>query len=610
MSDKIFDLYGQVALKGQKEVENGLKNVENAAKNTGKQMGNSFVNSSGKLKGFRESLNKSEGGLGRFADRIADASGATGAFGNHLGQLGEAMLSGGALGIGLTAAAAGMAYLIQKAEETSKAMQKVISDMFQFRSATKDLKFEIGPENIDRLIEGLQASKELTDLQQQMLGQYGAIGEEVLRWFNTSLYLTDEQLTQYKLSDELLTKLKEINKEEQLRLEAKKLANDLGIKELTADDITLQKLTENRKRRGEIKVALEQINAAEQQNGTLTQEQIDRKKILQKENLDLYNQANSMLGIEKQTVKEAKTLDELEKERVNNIRKGVQEEKNRLTQLRAQQIDVRAILSQTSLDTLLEDFKKWKEKQQKGSEFTIEAVTKMVDAKKPTAPDVSVSSEDTLGFETAEDFLEASDAAKILMEANQAVAQSYEDIADAISMVQGAFGEHTAMYKAAAIIEATVATFLAATKALATVPFPFGFAAAAAITAAGIANIAKITGAATGGTFENGRKVAGFAGGGDFMVPNYFADDTFPIRVRTGERVQVTPTGRVGDEARILSRLAGKLDAVNKNLANVQSEIRSQQLEVNIDGKNLVKKSLKPAENRLIRSGVKLEELI
>jgi hypothetical protein len=172
----------------------------------------------------------------------------------------------------------------------------------------------------------------------------------------------------------------------------------------------------------------------------------------------------------------------------------------------------------------------------------------------------------------------------------------------------GAFGEKTAAYKAMAITEATIATYLAATKALELGPI-LGVIAAAAITAAGLANVASIVSAKDGGTFQNGKKVASFAGGGDFMVPPGYAGDNFPMMVNSGERVQVTPTGRVGDDARLLAELIGVNKATNKNIAMLSEQVKKQKLEVNLDGKTFVKRGIKPAENRLVQAGVKLELL-
>ena len=60
------------------------------------------------------------------------------------------------------------------------------------------------------------------------------------------------------------------------------------------------------------------------------------------------------------------------------------------------------------------------------------------------------------------------------------------------------FGENTAIGKAAAIASATIDTYAAATKALATYPPPFSYVAAAAAVAAGIANVKKIVAVKSG----------------------------------------------------------------------------------------------------------------
>ena len=64
--------------------------------------------------------------------------------------------------------------------------------------------------------------------------------------------------------------------------------------------------------------------------------------------------------------------------------------------------------------------------------------------------------------------------------------------------VKGLFEENTVAYKVAAIAEASIATYLAATKALDDLPVPFNFISAGAVTAAGLANVAKIAGFAEG----------------------------------------------------------------------------------------------------------------
>ena len=64
--------------------------------------------------------------------------------------------------------------------------------------------------------------------------------------------------------------------------------------------------------------------------------------------------------------------------------------------------------------------------------------------------------------------------------------------------VKGLFEENTVAYKVAAITEASIATYLAATKALDDLPVPLNFISAGAVTAAGLANVSKIAGFAEG----------------------------------------------------------------------------------------------------------------
>ncbi len=84
--------------------------------------------------------------------------------------------------------------------------------------------------------------------------------------------------------------------------------------------------------------------------------------------------------------------------------------------------------------------------------------------------------------------------------------------------------------KAAAIALATIDTYKGANSALAVVPFPFNFAAAAAVITAGLVNVSNIVGTplATGIT----------------QVPSGFQNDTFPARLSSGERVVSAPQNR------------------------------------------------------------------
>jgi hypothetical protein len=84
-------------------------------------------------------------------------------------------------------------------------------------------------------------------------------------------------------------------------------------------------------------------------------------------------------------------------------------------------------------------------------------------------------------------------------------------------------------------------------------------------------------GGAEGGTFVGARggvqKVAAFADGGSFMVPPGFNNDSFPMMVQSGERVNVTPAGRAGDESKLLSQILSATKAQTMTIAQVNSRV-------------------------------------
>jgi len=107
--------------------------------------------------------------------------------------------------------------------------------------------------------------------------------------------------------------------------------------------------------------------------------------------------------------------------------------------------------------------------------------------------------------------------------------------------------------KALAIVQATIDTYAGATKALAQGGI-FGSLAAVGIIAQGLANVATI-------------KAQKFAGGGDFIVPNGYPNDSYPILVESGERVQITPANAGSSQTdHLLSMLIEEIR--NKPVAN------------------------------------------
>lgn len=173
------------------------------------------------------------------------------------------------------------------------------------------------------------------------------------------------------------------------------------------------------------------------------------------------------------------------------------------------------------------------------------------------------------------------------------------------ALAQQLGGEQSAAYKIFAITQATIATYLAATKALAEVPFPFNFAAAAGVTAAGIANVAQITKAHLGGEFVGTSSgIRKMAAGGSFIVPPGFNNDSYPMLVESGERVSVTPAGSVGSQDKLLQSInnrLGVLETLNKNLISKNfSPVIVANLE--LDGRKITK-SVVSNINKMQREG-------
>ena len=73
---------------------------------------------------------------------------------------------------------------------------------------------------------------------------------------------------------------------------------------------------------------------------------------------------------------------------------------------------------------------------------------------------------------------------------------------------------------------------------------------------------------AHGGSFQDGKKIASFAGGGSGIVPPGFPNDSFPIMVQSGERVDITPTHKVGDNTKALASIQRAIENMNENMVS------------------------------------------
>lgn len=111
-----------------------------------------------------------------------------------------------------------------------------------------------------------------------------------------------------------------------------------------------------------------------------------------------------------------------------------------------------------------------------------------------------------------------------------------------------------------------------------------------------------------GGVFEGGKQVAKFSGGtSGFNVPSGFPNDSFPMLVESGERVKVTPSGRVGEESKFLAEILGAIKGQTKTQIELSRNNKGEMI-INIDEKGRAK-NVTHNQNRLKKSGFNLNEL-
>jgi hypothetical protein len=116
--------------------------------------------------------------------------------------------------------------------------------------------------------------------------------------------------------------------------------------------------------------------------------------------------------------------------------------------------------------------------------------------------------------------------------------------------------------------------------------------------------IAGIFGLGTGFgavAFESLLGIPKLAGGGDFIVPSGFPNDSYPILVQSGERVRVTPSNSTAPETKLLSEIRDALYALNLNTAS-GTRPNPISLKLFIDGREIIKSS-DSAQRMLNREG-------
>lgn len=105
-------------------------------------------------------------------------------------------------------------------------------------------------------------------------------------------------------------------------------------------------------------------------------------------------------------------------------------------------------------------------------------------------------------------------------------------------------------------------------------------------------NLGSFLGLSDPSSGNGGKSLGHFVGmrlasGGDFIVPPGFPNDSYPMLVQSGERVKVTPSGKVGDEIIILNQIKDAIQAQSLNQLNNQS--KSPNINIQIDGRTLFK---------------------
>lgn len=107
-----------------------------------------------------------------------------------------------------------------------------------------------------------------------------------------------------------------------------------------------------------------------------------------------------------------------------------------------------------------------------------------------------------------------------------------------------------------------------------------------------------------GKTLESWTGIRKFASGGDFIVPPGFANDSYPMLVQSGERVRVTPTGSVGEEARLLNKVIAAIEAntLDRRMLGARPVIVQPTIQL---GARELTKEIKRTDQTISREGFK-----
>ena len=177
------------------------------------------------------------------------------------------------------------------------------------------------------------------------------------------------------------------------------------------------------------------------------------------------------------------------------IAKADEAERERLTALS----ELKFELGLAGLDAETEQAAIAKELRDKQFDEDMERINKLAATKEEKLALEALAEDARNQKKSKDDKIAAKKEELILDQKLAATQQSFGNLASASAVF---FGQESAAFKAFAIGEAIVNTYRGANRALAEIPAPFGFAVAASIVAAGLANVAQISGIAHGGLTE------------------------------------------------------------------------------------------------------------
>lgn len=100
--------------------------------------------------------------------------------------------------------------------------------------------------------------------------------------------------------------------------------------------------------------------------------------------------------------------------------------------------------------------------------------------------------------------------------------------------------------------------------------------------------------------------IPSFAGGGSFMVPPGYSRDNYPIMVKSGERVDITPVNQMPHITDLLKQINNSIQA--STMTSVKGSRQPIVVNLQLDGRSITK-SVLSNQNTLSRAGANFNEL-